>query len=113
MAMSRLPTRMSDGKANLHQGAVGVGVRMSDGITSGGVLGNSLVDEHPDTGEIITGFQMPAWEQMMSPDTCGMEIDQSGFEAPLTPRGLGGPPSDGSEIRTTWQGLQSKWGCIE
>lgn len=65
MAMTRLPTRMSDGKANLHQGAVGVGIRLSDGCTQGGVLGNSLIEEHPDTGELIAGFQMPAWEQMM------------------------------------------------
>lgn len=65
MAMTRLPTRMSDGKANLHQGAVGVGIRLVDGCTQGGVLGNSLIEEHPDTGELIAGFQLPAWDRMM------------------------------------------------
>lgn len=65
MAMTRLPTRMSDGKANLHQGAVGVGIELADGRTRGGVLGNTLIDEHPDTGEPIAGFEMPAWDQMM------------------------------------------------
>jgi hypothetical protein len=29
MAMVRLPTRASDGKANLHQGAVGVGIALA------------------------------------------------------------------------------------
>ena len=49
MAMVRLPTRASDGKANLHQGAVGVGIDLATGTTLGGVLGNETVDEHPDT----------------------------------------------------------------
>ena len=33
MAMLRLPTRQSGGKANLHQGAIGVGVDLATGIT--------------------------------------------------------------------------------
>jgi hypothetical protein len=33
MAMIRLPTRASDGKANLHQGAVGVGISLAPGCT--------------------------------------------------------------------------------
>ena len=35
MAMSRLPTRQSHGKANLHQGAIGVGIDMASGLTVG------------------------------------------------------------------------------
>ena len=38
MAMVRLPTRASDGKANLHLGAVGAGVDISSGKTLTGVL---------------------------------------------------------------------------
>ena len=52
MAMVRLPTRASDGKANLHQGAVGAGVDMSLGQTLNGVLDDNVVDEHPDTGAL-------------------------------------------------------------
>ena len=33
MAMVRLPTRLSGGKANLHQGAIGVGVNLATGKT--------------------------------------------------------------------------------
>ncbi|MFP5424174.1 MAG: alpha-L-glutamate ligase-like protein, partial [Gammaproteobacteria bacterium] len=33
MAMLRLPTRQSGGKANLHQGAIGVGVDLATGVT--------------------------------------------------------------------------------
>lgn len=61
MAMLRLPTRQSDGKANLHQGAVGVGVDMGTGMTTGGVWCNQLVNEHPDTGEPIAGLRIPSW----------------------------------------------------
>jgi alpha-L-glutamate ligase-like protein len=65
MAMTRLPTRESHGKANLHQGAIGVGVDMASGITVGGVSGNSVVSEHPDTGSQITGFRIPHWSRMV------------------------------------------------
>ena len=39
MAMLRLPTRASDGKANLQQGAIGVGIDMATGTTTTAVLG--------------------------------------------------------------------------
>jgi alpha-L-glutamate ligase-like protein len=65
MAMTRLPTRQSHGKANLHQGAIGVGIDLGTGITKGGVSGNSPVSEHPDTGSRIEGFQIPDWGRML------------------------------------------------
>lgn len=65
MAMSRLPTRRSHGKANLHQGAIGVGIDLGSGITMGGVSGNSAVSHHPDTGSPIEGFHVPGWEQIL------------------------------------------------
>ena len=57
MAMTRLPTRRSHGKANLHQGAIGAGIDLGSGTTHGGVLGNSAVSVHPDTGASIEGFE--------------------------------------------------------
>jgi len=66
MAMARLPTRESHGKANLHQGAIGVGVDLGSGVTVGGVSGNHLVAEHPDTGSRIAGFQIPHWSRIVS-----------------------------------------------
>ncbi len=65
MAMSRLPTRRSHGKANLHQGAIGVGIDLGSGITVGGVSGNSAVSIHPDTGAEIAGFQVPDWMHIL------------------------------------------------
>lgn len=65
MAMTRLPTRQSDGKANLHQGAVGAGIDISSGCTVNAVLQNANVDEHPDTGAKLTGFQIPGWQTLL------------------------------------------------
>ena len=66
MAMVRLPTRQSGGKANLHQGAVGAGVDIATGVTGGGVLGNDRVDVHPDTGASIAGLQLPGWGKILT-----------------------------------------------
>lgn len=64
-AMVRLPTRASDGKANLHQGAVGVGVDMRTGLTQRGVCSNDRVVLHPDTGARLSGVQIPGWDTLV------------------------------------------------
>jgi alpha-L-glutamate ligase-like protein len=66
MAMIRLPTRRSRGKANLHQGAVGAGIDLASGVTTYGVLGNERVTEHPDTGAPIAGLGIPRWEYLLT-----------------------------------------------
>jgi len=65
MAMIRLPTRNSDGKANLHQGAVGVGIDIATGLTRAGVWQNRSVNEHPDFGVSLPGLQIPAWHELL------------------------------------------------
>jgi len=65
MAMTRLPTQKSDGKANLHRGAIGVGIDMGSGTTTSGVNGTSLIDRHPDTGGKVSGISVPYWEEML------------------------------------------------
>jgi len=65
MAMLRLPTRMSDGKANLHQGAIGVGVDLATGLTLRGTWLNDKITHHPDTGNAVDGVQLPCWERFM------------------------------------------------
>ena len=66
MCMVRLPTRQSEGKANLHQGAVGAGIELATGLTLPAVgPGNSVVDEHPDTGAPISGRTIPHWPQVL------------------------------------------------
>ena len=55
-AMVRLPTRKSDGKANLHQGAVGAGIDLKTGKTTHAILAGHPVTHHPDTGHLLEGI---------------------------------------------------------
>jgi len=48
MAMARVPTRNSGGKANLHQGALGVGIDLETGSTTHASFKGRSVTEHPD-----------------------------------------------------------------
>jgi alpha-L-glutamate ligase-like protein len=64
-AMLRLPTKQSGGKANLHQGAIGVGVDLATGITQDGVSKTSRVTTHPDTGQALSGIQIPQWQEIL------------------------------------------------
>ena len=66
MAMIRLPTHLSDGKANLHLGAVGVGIDLSNGLTLHGVQGTEIVDLHPDTGNRLEGLEIPHWDRVLT-----------------------------------------------
>ena len=79
MAMVRLPTRASDGKANLHQGAVGAGVDMALGETLTGVLDNEVVDDHPDTGALIAGLRIPHWDFILESAARGYEVTGLGY----------------------------------
>ena len=65
MAMVRLPTRASRGKANLHQGAAGAGVDLHAVTTFGGVLQDRAISVHPDTGHSIAGIQVPFWKDLL------------------------------------------------
>lgn len=79
MSMVRLPTRTSDGKANLHQGAVGAGIDIATGRTLRGVLGNEVVDEHPDTGALISGLYIPKWDYILQSSARSSEVTGLGY----------------------------------
>lgn len=65
MAMLRLPTKLSGGRANLHQGAIGAGVDLATGVTCRAVCRNRVTDRHPDTSASIVGFQVSSWTQIL------------------------------------------------
>jgi alpha-L-glutamate ligase-like protein len=65
LAMLRMPTQLSGGRANLHQGAVAVGINLLDGITFGGVLQNRIVTHHPDTEAPLAGLEIPDWHKLL------------------------------------------------
>jgi len=65
MAMMRCPTHASDGKANLHQGAVGVGLDICTGTAIRAVEHNRLVDRHPDTQVSFADLAIPDWHSLL------------------------------------------------
>ena len=65
MAMLRLPTRASNGRANLHQGGIGAGIDLATGRTCHAVQRNRFVERHPDTGVPVVGMQVPYWNEVL------------------------------------------------
>src|SRR5690554_6607987 len=65
MAMLRLATSDSDGKANLHQGAVGVGLDLGTGQSLNAVQFNRPITLHPDTGLPLENIRIHDWENML------------------------------------------------
>ena len=65
MAMLRLATHSSDGKANLHQGAVGVGLDLATGQCAHAVQWGRRVTHHPDTGVNLDKIVIPDWRKML------------------------------------------------
>ena len=62
--MLRVPTKLSDGKANLHQGAIGLSVDVETGITTKCSFKGKELKAHPDTGYDIVGVQVPFWNKI-------------------------------------------------
>lgn len=79
MAMIRLPTRLSDGKANLHQGAIGVGIDIPTGKTRRGVWGTEIIREHPDTEQSIVGLEIPHWDKLLEMASRCYELSGLGY----------------------------------
>jgi len=65
MAMMRCATHASDGKANLHQGAVGVGLDMKTGRSLRAVQRGEVVDRHPDLGTPFDQLCIPKWRDVL------------------------------------------------
>ncbi|WP_027329925.1 alpha-L-glutamate ligase-like protein [Marinimicrobium agarilyticum] len=65
MAMLRLATHASDGKANLHQGAVGVGLDIATGRCLKAVQFGLGVTLHPDTKKPLNEIKVPDWRDML------------------------------------------------
>ncbi len=66
MSMCRLPTEESNGRANLHQGAMAVGLDMATGRAVHGIHHGKSVERHPDSGSPLREFQVPRWDEVLS-----------------------------------------------
>ncbi len=65
MAMMRLSTSMSEGKANLHQGAVGVGIDIITGKAISAVQYDRPIKVHPDTDKDLMSLEVPHWNEIL------------------------------------------------
>ncbi|AKU90197.1 alpha-L-glutamate ligase-like protein [Vulgatibacter incomptus] len=79
LAMLRLPTSRSDGRANLHQGAIAAGIDLATGRTHHAVQSNRLVETHPDTGNRVIGVQVPRWEEILRIAAVSAEMTGLGY----------------------------------
>lgn len=79
MGMLRLPTMQSDGKANLHQGGVGVGVDIETGITTNTISRRGSLRRHPDTGAELIGVQIPRWKELLELSKVAAEAFPLGY----------------------------------
>jgi len=66
MAMLRLPTKESEGKANLHQGAIGVGIDLATGITNNAVCRGKFLKYIPGTKRKVNGIKLPYWNTILT-----------------------------------------------
>lgn len=65
-SMWRVPTSESHGKANLHQGAIGVAIDIETGVTNRAQLHGKEITHHPDTQALLTGITMPFWQDIIA-----------------------------------------------
>ncbi len=65
MAMLRAATKESDGRANLHQGAIGIGIDLATGRSVRAVHHGNPVFKHPDLKTPLIGVQMPEWDKIL------------------------------------------------
>lgn len=79
MAMLRLATHASDGKANLHQGAVGVGLSLDDGRFASAVQFDRFIDTHPDTGRALDDIRIENWPEILELSARCFEMTELGY----------------------------------
>ncbi len=80
MAMLRLPTKESGGKANLQQGAIGLGIDMASGVTTTAIQGkNKIIERMPDSRLTASGLRIPYWKEILFLAVKAQEISGLGY----------------------------------
>lgn len=79
MAMIRLPTKDSRGRANLHQGAIGAGIDLATGRTIHAVLRNQPRTHHPDSGESVVDREIPDFQRVLEIATLAADKTELGY----------------------------------
>ena len=64
-AMLRIATKASKGKANLHQGGIGIAIELKTGKTSYAQHERKDLSTHPETGVDLIGKVIPMWDEVL------------------------------------------------
>ena len=79
MAMMRIPTEESEGKANLTKGAVGVGIDISTGVTTSAWQKGSMIRLFPGTRIKLRGIKVPEWDDILFQAVKTQVVSKLGF----------------------------------
>ena len=85
MAMLRLPTEQSGGKANLHLGGICVGIDLARGITTSAITKNLttqreyLLEYVPKTRLALSGIEIPFWREILEMSVKAQQVSKIGF----------------------------------
>ncbi|MBD3299740.1 MAG: hypothetical protein GF347_00105 [Candidatus Moranbacteria bacterium] len=85
MAMLRLPTKQSGGRANIHLGGVCIGIDMNTGVTTTAITKNLttqqeyLIDYLEGTRHTLSGIKIPFWNEILKMSIKAQQITKIGF----------------------------------
>lgn len=79
MAMMRLPTKQSEGKANIHMGAYAVGINMRTGVTFHALIKKKDSKETQQILSTIIGVKIPDWDKILLMASRAQEASGLGF----------------------------------
>ncbi len=79
LAMMRLPTAASGGRANLHQGAFGAGIDLTSGRVVRAQLQRRNISRHPDTGKPLIELTVPGWDEILRHSVACAEATGLGY----------------------------------
>ncbi len=79
MAMLRLPTKESGGRANLHQGAIGLGIDIATGITTRAIWHGAQIVFKPGTERKLRGIKIPSWNAILETAIMAQEASHLGY----------------------------------
>ncbi len=79
MAMVRLPTKSSQGRANLHQGAVGCGLNIKTGQVVHAICLDRPIAKHPETGSEFIKLKISMWQEILNLASKVYEVSKLGY----------------------------------
>jgi len=80
MAMLRVPTEESDGRANLHDGALGIGIEIASGITTHAIYHSHEISRLPSNQKVkLHGLKIPYWDDMLKMSSEIQKLTKIGY----------------------------------